>query len=372
MAVVRQQRDNVFDFLRLFAAATVVVFHSTNLLKQTFLWHGPTDSLWFFDGVSMFFIMSGMFVYISAERTHAATGKWREYFRNRYLRIAPAVYAYTLIMLIFVPLVGAAPWPKIFTVDILKWIGLSFLLMPGYDPAAYEEFGTGILNGSVWTIPAEVSFYVAVPVLCLLGRRIGFNRILFLSAPVAVVAPIITHLSSPSISNLLHHTFLEYFSCFLLGMFWSHYWKVAPKHWVLFVAAIALYITALRLPSESVSDLLDPLLIAVPLSYATVWFGYHGPLFLKRFTDRVGDLSFGTYLWHWPVINFFIWAGWNVGPLAVPGVLLTTVVLASLSWWLVEKPALRSKKVSARTTPPAVPGAGSVERYYPRHLTARD
>lgn len=364
MSAVRHQRDNVFDFLRLFAAVTVVVFHATSLLQMPFLWHGLEDSLWFFDGVSMFFVMSGMFVFISAERTYAATGRWWEYFRNRYLRIAPAIYAYTLVMLIVLPMIGAAPWEKIFTLDILQWLAFSLVLVPGYDAEAFLGFGTGIINGSVWTIPSEVSFYLAVPVLFLLARRIGFKRMMLISVPIALVAPIVTHLASPMIGNLLHHTFLEYFSCFLLGMFWSRYWAQAPKHWSLFVASIGLYIAALYLPSKSVSDLLDPLIIAVPLSYATVWFGYQGPMVLKRCTDKIGDLSFGAYLWHWPVINLFLWAGWKIGALTVPLVLAMTLALAALSWWLIEKPALRRKKVSARSkaneSPAAAQGAAMV------------
>ncbi|MGN7250033.1 acyltransferase family protein [Arthrobacter sp. SAFR-014] len=365
MSHVEHKRGNVFDFLRLFAAVAVVVLHGTTLLQQPFLWHGLDDNFWFFDGVAMFFIMSGMFVFVSAERTHAATGKWWDYFRNRYLRIAPAVYVYTLAMLLIVPLLGAARWGDLISMDVLKWLALSLALVPGYDAAAFTGFGTGILNGAVWTIPAEVSFYVAVPVLFLLARRIGFKWMMIISAPVAVIAPVVSHLASPGLANLLHHTFLEYFSCFLLGMFWSRYWKAAPKHWALFALSVVLYVAALYLPPKPVAELLDPLLIAIPLSYATVWFGYQGPLALKRFTDAVGDLSFGTYLWHWPVINLFLWAGWNPGALTVPLVLIFTLVLGWLSWHLVERPALRRKRVSARAETPtvAIPGA--------RHLAQR-
>ena len=70
---------------------------------------------------------------------------------------------------------------------------------------------------------------------------------------------------------------------------------------------------------------------------------------------RFGDLSYGIYIYGWPVEQGVAWllggraAWWQVFQLAFP----TPVVLAFLSWHLVERPALRLKPQARR--PPRAP-----------------
>lgn len=345
------RRGNTFDFLRLFAASTVVVGHGVLYMDQSFFWFdkGLGSHFWFADGVAMFFVMSGLLVYRSAERTRRETGGWTEYARNRALRIMPAIYAYTIVVALALVIIGAVPLGDMASPGVLIWLASSFLLVPGYDPAAFSQFGLGELNSSLWTIPAEVSFYVAIPVLYLLAGRIGSARMLALLVPVAIAAPIIGHAAGGPLGQVIHLTFLEYLICFGLGVFWSRYWHRAPQHWCLFVATVVLYFAAHELTrAAGLEDLLRPLTIAIPLSYATVWFGYRGPQALRKITDRVGDISFGTYIWHLPIINLFLWKGWDLGRATVPVILVVAWAVASVSWRLVERPFLLRKRVSER------------------------
>ncbi len=41
--------------------------------------------------------MSGMLVYRSGESTWTRTGRWRDFFWNRYLRVAPGIYAFAVV-----------------------------------------------------------------------------------------------------------------------------------------------------------------------------------------------------------------------------------------------------------------------------------
>jgi peptidoglycan/LPS O-acetylase OafA/YrhL len=67
---------------------------------------------------------------------------------------------------------------------------------------------------------------------------------------------------------------------------------------------------------------------------------------------RFGDLSYGIYIYGWPVEATAIWllgghaAWWQVFLLALP----VTAVLAFLSWHLIERPALSFKPIGRRTT----------------------
>ena len=80
-------RVNNFDLLRIFAATEVLLLHSFTHLKLPF-------PVWFkvlanFPGVPMFFVMSGFLISASYERN----GELKNYFRNRILRIYPALWA---------------------------------------------------------------------------------------------------------------------------------------------------------------------------------------------------------------------------------------------------------------------------------------
>ena len=61
---------------------------------------------------------------------------------------------------------------------------------------------------------------------------------------------------------------------------------------------------------------------------------------------RGTDISYGLYIYHFIVINAFIEKSWLGSFSAIPLIFLTSVVLALLSWYLIEKPALSCKSLS--------------------------
>ena len=62
--------------------------------------------------------------------------------------------------------------------------------------------------------------------------------------------------------------------------------------------------------------------------------------------QQLGDLSYGIYIYHFPMIQFFLAAGWLAYGALVFGAAITFVVfaLAFCSWWFVEKPMIRPGK----------------------------
>lgn len=341
----RSIHRNTFDFLRLVAATVVVVAHASVLLDgQKSPLAAPAALV---DGVGMFFVISGFLVYKSAARTYEKTGGWREFARNRFLRVAPALYAYTVVVAVLLVAIGAVPVADMLSLDVAKWLTGTLLLVPLADPAVFASFGTGQLNPALWTITAEVSFYLVIPFLYLAARRWGMPAALLCLAPVAVFGPALTFEADGVLRHLLHDTFVNMSAYFVVGVFWTRYWDRAPKQFWVFIASLAAYLVVKEGSPDELYQRVGPAIVALPLSYCIIWFAYLGPKSLAGLTHRVGDLSYGTYLWHLPIINYFAWQGWR-GAWTVPAVVVVSWSFAQVSWRVVEKPLLGRKRVSER------------------------
>jgi len=90
--------------------------------------------------------------------------------------------------------------------------------------------------------------------------------------------------------------------------------------------------------------------VASPLSliplFALVVSGALSNRELAHRTLRGNDLSYGIYLYHMLVINAVVASGWKAGAGAAFAVVgFTTLILAAISWRLVEGPALRLKSI---------------------------
>jgi peptidoglycan/LPS O-acetylase OafA/YrhL len=73
---------------------------------------------------------------------------------------------------------------------------------------------------------------------------------------------------------------------------------------------------------------------------------------------RSNDLSYGVYLYHMLVVNVLVHLGLTGHIADLFGTLGVTIVLASLSWKLVEAPALRQKRHALRYIPGYEPVGG--------------
>lgn len=361
------RRANCFDFIRLFAAASVVVGHATRHLKVSFLWLEPGGRYWFRDGVPLFFILSGYLVYRSCQKCIESDRPLLQFYINRFLRIAPAIYVYALVTGIFVFATGALALDKLATPQFALWFVSNFALIPVYNASIFSSIGIGVLNGSLWTIPVECSFYVMVPLVALAARRLGVRTMLgalWLLVATGLLADwLIARMAGESLPyKLLNVTFLPYLIFFALGIVWTYAWEWVPDSGTLAFACALLY-GVVRWGPIHPDGFLERLLIitwTAPLSYAAIWFGYHGPAIFSRLTLRLGDLSFGTYIWHMIVINFVLYfnlvrrSNVAVDTVQVLSVLGIVFAIAWVSWHLIEAPALRLKPYTSRTAPSAI------------------
>ena len=72
---------------------------------------------------------------------------------------------------------------------------------------------------------------------------------------------------------------------------------------------------------------------------AVIYFAAFTLPFLNRF-GKIGDLSYGIYIFHAPIINFTRCLGWEVSWTTYFETLLLVLLVAFLSWHLMEKKIL--------------------------------
>lgn len=352
--------NNCFDFIRLFAAFTVMVGHAVEHLKQNFLWFYPGSAVWFFDGVPLFFIMSGLLVYTSYQKCVERNNPSTYYYINRFLRIAPAIYFYAFATIVFLLSFSAIQLSIFKNMTFWAWLSSNIFLVPVYHPDIFKHIGVGVLNGSLWTIPAEFSFYIIVPLIFLVEKRYGFLKMIIALSIVSAMGSFLFYYGRGDTSLIFKFykvSFLPYLIYFSLGIFWARKWESAPKNGWIALLSVSFYIViSMDLLNIGISRSDSPLnvfITGIPLSYAAVWLGYRNPFNLSKIT-KIGDLSYGIYIWHMVVVNSFIYFGFlsrmsASGTKAILSVIVTTAALSAVSWWFIEKPSLRFKPYSSRT-----------------------
>jgi peptidoglycan/LPS O-acetylase OafA/YrhL len=78
-------------------------------------------------------------------------------------------------------------------------------------------------------------------------------------------------------------------------------------------------------------------------AYLVIFFGERSNV-LSRFARRAGDMSYGVYLFGWPIEQLVqVWTGADRGEVLFAYSLLPTLAVAAISWWAVERPCLRLK-----------------------------
>ncbi len=157
-------RMNNFDLVRLAAAAQVVIWHAI----EHFQIETNVSALWLlgsFPGVPIFFVVSGYLIASAYERNRSTVG----YFSNRALRLLPGLWMCFLLTSLSIYFLHGFSGAK--TNELWVWT-ISSLMGFSFTPTFLKNYGTGAVNGSLWTIPVEIQFYLVCPILLkFLGER---------------------------------------------------------------------------------------------------------------------------------------------------------------------------------------------------------
>lgn len=331
MTVSEKKRDNNFGFLRLLFATLVIISHSPELIDGNRSREPLTllfGTLSFAEvAVDGFFLISGYLITTSFMESASTL----DYLRKRLFRIVPGYFAcFAFCALIIAPNAGAAG--SFLSLHVLAHHILSIArLMTPYVPEAFIGLPHPELNGSMWTLHYEFACYLGV-ILCGMAGLLRKRRILL----SLIIGMSVLNILEAGQSGALKDS-IKFGAVFGSGMLFALY-DVQFSRQGAFLAVIALFCSLFTLPMAELA-------LMFAGGYLVFMFALHAPvLSISRWANKT-DLSYGVYLYAWPIQNLIIWHDRNISPWGLGALtFFLCSVLALLSWHYVEKPSLRASR----------------------------
>lgn len=326
-------RENNFTALRLLFAWLVLFGHSYLIANPSV--YDPVSAYlvpygWLGSiAVSGFFAISGFLVTASFIQRGPVN-----FVASRVLRLYPCVIVYSLLMIFVLgPLAKsvdfstywkAEPWNNMWNSLLWSWqYNLPYVF-------ADNPF-KGSTNSSTWTLPVELRCYIGILFLGLAGT-LKENR----TANFALFLLLFAVVWNFDVLPFFNETYrvADPLLFFIMGsLAWINRQHIPLSGPLALAALIMPFLLA-------TTDFYEPVYVTC-FSYVIFYAAYRLP---HVNVDRFGDISYGLYLYAWP-IQQLVWYPGQGGLRNAVYATAITVPLAYLSWRLIEKPALGLRKL---------------------------
>lgn len=335
---IRDGHDNFFTPLRLFFALMVVVGHVYIVAlrdagAEPFLFFNYKPS---YLAVNLFFIASGFLV----SKSMLYRGDLADYTSARALRIFPALAVHVLfVMFVMGPFVTNLPLNAFFTDPQFytqPFQVLSFYKTEMIMPGALETSHEPIASAAIWTLRYEVLAYIGTAIAfsmglmrkkwMLLAQFVGFSVLWAVAHGTGLYDKIPATLQAV----------LRFGMAYGLGAaIYAYRDRISLNFIGLLITGLVAALFHGTIAFEMMTNIL--------LAYIVFWAAYVKIPSLNRLKS-VSDVSYGIYIYHWAVMQwiFYKMPSLSLGQLLFL-TLIGTLILAILSWFLVEKPMLKRK-----------------------------
>lgn len=336
---IREGHDNFFTPLRILFALMVLVGHAfvveqRNLDAEPFLLLHYKPS---YIAVNLFFIASGFLV----TRSMLYREDLADYIAARSLRIYPALIAFTLfVMFIMGPMVTSLSLREFLThPDLLKqpFMVLSFWETEMAMPGALQGNDEQIAAAPLWTLRYEVLAYIGTGILFALGLlrkkwMLALQFMICASAwPLAQMTGLYDQVPA-TVQNIL-----RFGICYSLGaLIYAYQDKVSVSFFTILVLGVLTFALSQTPVLEVVFDMW--------LAAIVFWAAYINIPALNRL-KTLPDTSYGIYIYHWAILQWLFYKNPTLSLVSLALLtLVLTVLAATTSWYVVEKPMLRKKQ----------------------------
>ena len=336
-------RDNNFNLIRVAAALAVLVSHSFALSTGTTAAEPLRHNLGMSLGsmaVDVFFIVSGFLITSSLLNKQSAV----QYAWARVLRIFPGLLAMLLLSVFVIgalftslPLVAYYAHPDIY-LYLIKCgtliTGVAHTLPGVFVHNPYPYF----INSSLWTLPCEIALYT-IPAIVWFALRTSppqqlavFHALVIISTVVAASLILISHFYYAAMNYYAQLIFM-----FSMGaMFYLLRNRIVLSKKLFFLLAAGLALSTLNQHVFFV-------FYSAILAYLVLFLAYVPAGLIRRY-NRAGDYSYGIYLYAFPLQQSIAAMVPEISTLSMLGLsAVTAILLAILSWHLLEQRVLRLK-----------------------------
>jgi peptidoglycan/LPS O-acetylase OafA/YrhL len=312
-----------------------------------------------FVGVDIFFVISG-FLIINQIKDGLETGRFSilTFYRRRALRILPVFILVLLCVFVLAPLI--LPTPGVYSDFMMAAVSaplmlsnVLFYLRQGYFDIAADQ--KPLLH--TWTLSVEEQFYLLTPLILVvmfyLGRRRFGTPAALLAMVIALVslAGAITQTSTDGRNAaffLPHWRAWEFVAGGLIVAPAVAAVRRAPRPAVEFVGAIGVAAIVLAIITYDSKTPFPSWRAVLPVAGATLTIlaGIAQPritvarLLALPWLVAIGLVSYGWYLWHWPILSFI-----RISRLGEPSLLINSAGagllafgLACASYRFIERP----------------------------------
>jgi peptidoglycan/LPS O-acetylase OafA/YrhL len=345
------RRNHLLDLFRIIFSILVLLAHAPELTdgnNSRELFSRWTHSSVSFGrvGVDGFFVLSGFLILQSWKQNP----EFLNFLRKRVLRIVPG---YVVAMLVSTAVVGllAPGVPHFFSHLGMDYVKSLIALSTPSTPPVLPGRPLAMVNAAVWTIPYEFRCYLIVAVfgVCgLLRRSAVWLACTVVLSGIAMSSLPITYFHWPErlfqVVGDPHHVFQLTAVYFIGGCFYFF------REWIKFRPMFA-----------SIAAALMVVLLVIDVSRfepLIVFFGGYLLLYLSHVTEaswmsKVPDISYGIYLYGWPVEILWIWYFHSSPWVTFAASTVICAGLGWLSWHFVERPMLKLKRRSTAPLPAA-------------------
>jgi peptidoglycan/LPS O-acetylase OafA/YrhL len=342
------------DGLRGYAVIVVMLSHLNILIpRQDITGIGLIDSPMEggYLGVDIFFVLSGFLItaLLLREEDRTGTVSFGRFYARRALRLLPALYLLLLAHAFYTVATDLAWGAEGASIRAAVLYYSNWLVV-------YDLGSIALGTNHLWSLAVEEQFYLIWPAVL-----VGVNRIfrpwqvpILISAGIVVVAVHRTHLwdAGDTWLELIVRTDTRADALLmgaLLAVLWVHRWTPTGRlarrlAWVGIVGLVAYQVSFVA--SDAFANRWGPTVFAAAVALvilgllddawpATRVFALRGP-------RAVGRISYGLYLWHFPVYHAVIRYGWE-WPEGVRVVVAIGLAFgfALVSWYGLEQPLQR-------------------------------
>lgn len=328
------------DGLRAIAVLAVVAYHAGLPIPGGFV------------GVDVFFVISGYLITAILHRELRETGRinYRAFYGRRFRRIFPALIVVVASTMTLASALGPAAQlavAKSAAASLLMLGNLHFQAVTGgYFDASADQMP--LLH--LWSLGVEEQFYLAWPLMLALIIR-GRQVVLLLLAALSFL--LAQHLLTTNPEAAFFQTHARGWELAAGAWLAIRPTPTAPPRWAC-AAGITLLLVAVAFPFPPSHF---PAIGAVPAvcgaMLVIIGSQANGTLATRLLSSRpfvfVGVISYGLYLWHWPLLAIHRTVMLETGPVTAVALCIAAAGLATLSYRYIETP-LRRGSASAHQT----------------------